>query len=569
MTSKLIPARPRICNLLPHRLVAVATALAALTAAALAGGTAAAQAAPGALDPTFGSGGVVLTDLGISTVEGVEVQPDGRVLALNSGFDPQLYQRVERYLPDGTPDISFGGDGIAEPLVSPGFWTHGFTLQPDGKIVVIGYSAGDLAIARLMPNGDLDSSFDGDALTGNGIVHTFLTPKFDEPEAVAVDKQGRIVFAATSGDDDVVIVRYLSDGKLDTTLAGDGTLVDPTPAFEEVQALAVQDDGLLVAGIKGDDSFVARYTEQGAVDTGFAQAGRRIVDVGSGQPDTPESLLVQSDGTILLGARVGGPVSNPVDRIVALTPAGAPDTSFGNGGSAPFDGNLNEVRLTGDDKVVFTGSALLDDDGAFAVGRLNADGTPDSSFGGGAPVLKRVLPGQTCYAEHLAIAPDGKIVLAGQTYNADIQDYMVAMLRYQVDPDPQPAAEPPAATPEPPAPLALSGLRVTRRSFVVARRSTPAVGQAQAARMRKPGTAFVFTLNRAATVRISIKRLRRGAKVVKLKRTSGAGGNRVRFTGRVGRRTLRPGRYRATLTAVDATGAKSQARAVAFRIVRR
>ena len=86
---------------------------------------------------------------------------------------------------------------------------------------------------------------------------------------------------------------------------------------------------------------------------------------------------------------------------------------------------------------------------------------------------------------------------------------------------------------------------------------------------RKRGTAFVFTLNRAATVSISIKRLRRGAKVVKLKRTSQAGGNRVRFTGRVGRRTLRPGRYRATLTAVDATGARSQARAVTFRIVRR
>ena len=139
MTSKLIPARPRICNLLPQRPLAVATALAAAMAAALAGGTAAAQAAPGALDPTFGSGGVVLSDLGVSTVEGVEVQPDGKVLALNSGFDPQLYQRVERYLPDGTPDTSFGGDGIAEPLVSPGFWTHGFTLQPDGKIVVIGY----------------------------------------------------------------------------------------------------------------------------------------------------------------------------------------------------------------------------------------------------------------------------------------------------------------------------------------------------------------------------------------------------------------------------------------------
>ena len=54
----------------------------------------------------------------------------------------------------------------------------------------------------------------------------------------------------------------------------------------------------------------------------------------------------------------------------------------------------------------------------------------------------------------------------------------------------------------------------------------------------------------------------------KLKRTGSAGRNRVAFSGRVGRHTLRPGRYRATLTAIDATGSRSKARAVAFRIVR-
>jgi len=569
MTSKLIPAGPRIRNPLPQRPLAVATALAALMAAALAGGTASAQAAPGALDPTFGSGGVVLTGLGSVQLEELEVQPDGKLVSLDSGFDPQLYQRVQRFLPDGTPDTSFGGDGVAEPLVAPGFWTHGLTLQPDGKVVVIGYSADDLAIARLMPDGDLDPSFDGDSGNGNGIVHTPLTPAFDEPEAVAVDKQGRIVFAGTSGADDVAIVRYLPDGKLDKSLAGDGTLLDPTPAGEEVQALAVQGDGLLVAGRQAGDTFVARYTEQGAVDSGFAQAGRRIVDAGNGTPDSPESVAVQADGTIVLGINASGPVSNPPDRIVALTPAGDPDTSFANGGSVPFDGYLDELRLAGDDKIVVAGTGQLYDDSAFAVERLNADGSPDSSFGGGALVVGRVLPADYCYAQQVAIAPDGKIVLGGLTYNSQVEDQMVAIARYQVDPDPQPAAEPPEATPQPPAPLALSGLRVTRRNFVVARRSTPAVGQAQAARTRKPGTAFVFNLNRAATVSISVKRLRRGAKVVKLKRTSRAGGNRVRFTGRVGRRTLRPGRYRATLTALDATGARSPARAVTFRIVRR
>ena len=85
--------------------------------------------------------------------------------------------------------------------------------------------------------------------------------------------------------------------------------------------------------------------------------------------------------------------------------------------------------------------------------------------------------------------------------------------------------------------------------------------------MRKRGTAFVFTLNRAATVTVRIKRLHHATKVVKLRRSSRAGANHIRFSGRNGRHALRPGRYRATLIAADAAGARSKARAVTFRIV--
>ena len=167
----------------------------------------------------------------------------------------------------------------------------------------------------------------------------------------------------------------------------------------------------------------------------------------------------------------------------------------------------------------------------------------------------RVLPGAACYIDHVAVDPDGKIYAGGATYNNDIETDMLALVRYQVDPDPQPVAggSGPVGSPPPPlGPLALSGLRVTRRSFAVGRR----------------GTSFVFRLNRAGTVTIRIKRLRHSGRIVKLTRSSRAGGNRVRFSGRVGRRTLRPGRYRATLTAVDRAGNRSKPSAVRFRIVR-
>jgi uncharacterized delta-60 repeat protein len=550
----------------------LATALAAAAAAASLIGPAAAHAAPGALDSSFGSGGSVLTDAGTSTVHGIKVQPDGKLVTLDSGYDPTLFHRVRRFLPDGSPDPSFGGgDGAAEPLVAPGFWARVLTLQPDGKIVIAGYSADEYAVARLMPDGSLDPSFDGDSGNGNGIVKTPMTPSFDEPTGVAVDKLGRIVVAGTTGPDDVGVARYLSDGKLDKSLAGDGTLIDLTPTAENAAALAIVNGGLLVAGGNGNyDSFVYRYTDSGALDPGFAKLGRRVVDYGVGLPDSAATLAVQSDGTIVVGHVIEGP-PNPPDSVVALTPGGALDTGFADAGSFSVDAGLNSVAVAGDDKIVVGGYGEFEGDYAFWIERRNADGTPDTGFAGGAPVHTRVLPGEACYADHVAVAPDGKIYAAGETYNNAIEADMLALVRYQVDPDPQPVAGgtgPVGTTPPPLAPLALSGLKVTNRSFAVARRFTPAVGQAQAAAAGRRGTAFLFRLNRAGTVTIRIKRLRHKGRVVKLTRSSRAGGNRVRFSGRVGRRTLRPGRYRATLTAVDRAGNRSKASAVTFRVVR-
>jgi uncharacterized delta-60 repeat protein len=548
-------------------------AIALAAAAALTGGAAVAQAAPGAPDPSFGSGGSVLTDAGTVMVEGIKVQPDGKLVTLDSGFDPTLFHRVRRFLPDGSPDPSFGGgDGAAEPLVAPGFWARVLTLQPDGKIVIAGYSADDYAVARLMPDGSLDPSFDGDSGNGNGIVKTPMTPSFDMPTGVAVDKLGRIVVAGETGADDVGVARYLSDGKLDKSLAGDGTLIDVTPTTEDVAALAIVDGGLLVAGENGTyDSFVYRYTDNGALDPGFSKLGRRVVDYGVGTPDRAATLGVQSNGTIIVGLSIFGPASDPPDQVVALTPGGAADTGFADAGSFSVDAGLNSVALAGDDKIAVGGYGEFEGDYAFWIERRNADGTPDTGFAAGAPVHTRVLPGAACYADHVAVGPDGKIYAAGETYNNAIEAYMLAVVRYQVDPDPQPVAGdsgPVGTTPPPLAPLALSGLKVTNRRFAVARRSTPAVGQAQAVASRKRGTAFLFRLTRAGTVTIRIKRLGHRGRIVKLTRSSQAGANRVRFSGRVGRRTLRPGRYRATLTAVDQAGSRSKPSALTFRIVR-
>jgi uncharacterized delta-60 repeat protein len=546
----------------PTTLRQLAIGVTAAAAFALAGGTTAAHAAPGALDSTFASGGVLLTQPGSVQVEGVAVQPDGKVVVLDAGNDPEkdpaAYQRVLRFLPDGTPDPSFGGgDGVAEPLASPEFWTRTLGLAPDGKILVAGYSADDFAVARLMPDGSLDPDFDGDTGTGDGIVHTALTPSWDDPHFVGIDSKGRIVVGGNGGGD-IIIARYLPDGKLDKSFAGDGTFVDMTPATEHVAAMATLDDGLLVTGSVGSDSLVARYTEQGAADTSFGTLGRKVMDLGSGQNDWADSVAVQPDGRIVLGIDA---YAEGTDRLIALTPGGDVDTGFANAGSAPVDFNVNAIARTADNQIVAAGWGILNDDDGMAVERFNADGTPDAAFGGGATVLTRPPGGPYCIADFVAVAPDGKPVLGGKAYDTDAPDRLM-LTRYQAAPDapanvdPAPGETTPAAggTQQPDA-LVLSGLKLTRKTFAPGR-------------THKRGTAFVFNVNRAATVTIRVKRLRHKGKVVKLKRSSAAGANRVRFSGRVGHRMLRPGRYRATLKAVDAAGVASNARAAKFRVVR-
>jgi hypothetical protein len=133
--------------------------------------------------------------------------------------------------------------------------------------------------------------------------------------------------------------------------------------------------------------------------------------------------------------------------------------------------------------------------------------------------------------------------------------------------------------------LTATGFRVTNKRFKVGKKRT-----ALNARTRT-GTTFVFRLSADATSRIAIARKlpgrRKGKRCVAprqnlkkrctryvkagtlVRQRTRATVNRVAFTGRMGKRALRPGTYRATLTASDANGRRSKPASLTFRVVRR
>ena len=132
---------------------------------------------------------------------------------------------VVRYTADGHPDPSFNGTGVeTTDIAGRGDVANAVAVQPDGKIVAAGEAetapgAFDFALVRYNPDGTLDTSFGGD-----GIVTTDLGTDDDDANAIALQPDGKIVVVGDT-DENVALARYLPDGQLDPTFNAAGTVV--------------------------------------------------------------------------------------------------------------------------------------------------------------------------------------------------------------------------------------------------------------------------------------------------------------------------------------------------------
>ncbi len=209
----------------------------------------------GSLDRSF-RGGKVNTAIGSGDDRAfaVAVQPDGRIVAAGTTDNgSNLDFALVRYMPHGSLDRRFGGDGIVTtPIRESGDGAFAMTIQPDGRIIAAGYSEAasgfnrDVALARYMADGSLDPAF-GD---GTGKLTTSISTQRDQAFGVELDTDGRIVVggsAFTDSNDDFAVVRYTSAGSLDTSFGGDGIVTTPIGPFaDNADGLALQADGRIV-----------------------------------------------------------------------------------------------------------------------------------------------------------------------------------------------------------------------------------------------------------------------------------------------------------------------------------
>lgn len=323
----------------------------------------------GTLDTDFNTSGKVTTTLTNLADEGyaVALQADGKILVAGTTTEGTNVQRfaVVRYNANGSLDTGFGTSGKAVTPFSNGpDRAYAIAVQPDGKIVVGGEAtlSGtglDFALVRYNTDGSLDTGFG----TGGKVTTAIKAATGrDAINALALQNVGgetRIV--AAGGDGDFLLARYTSNGTLDSSFGTGGKVASVFGStIGSAFAVTTTSDGkIVVAGYSSNDFSLARLTDTGALDSSFGTGGKVVNRLNTSNTDIATAVAVQSDGKIVAAGWVNAGATSAADfAVLRYDSTGAPDTSFGTGGTvitpvaAPGKSDkANALALQSDDRV--------------------------------------------------------------------------------------------------------------------------------------------------------------------------------------------------------------------------
>ncbi|MFN0140830.1 MAG: delta-60 repeat domain-containing protein [Pyrinomonadaceae bacterium] len=391
-------------------------------------------------------GRVVTRVLGFHDVANdVAIQSDGKIVAAGFSSNARLQEALYldfalvRYNTNGSLDTSFGGDGkVTTKVQGPHDIANAIVIQPDHKIVAAGYSWNgeryDFAVARYNGNGSLDHEFDRD-----GKVTTVIGGSDSLANGVAIQNGDRIVLVGQSRHDKgynrFALVRYDPYGSLDASFGVGGIVTTRVSVSTDIaRDVSIQTDGkIIAAGQGGSDFALVRYGTDGAIDTSFDNDGVATTNIGATQSWAP-AVAIQADGKIVAAAVLHIGLTSDFS-VVRYDENGSLDNSFGSGGvvTTPIlsdDDRITSVAVQADGKVVAAGSSGNGNGHEFALVRYNPDGSLDTSFDGDGKVTTQALSSSSV-ANAVAIQTDGKIVAVGGSFASSSYDF--ALVRYNTD----------------------------------------------------------------------------------------------------------------------------------------
>lgn len=292
---------------------------------------------------------------------------------------------IKAVLPTGTP---WGTGGKVITDLGGNFQVaYGGAIQDDGKIILAGFkntTQNDCAVVRYNTDGSLDSGF------GTSGVMIISFSSFSQGNAVAIQGDGKIIVVGNVGNGTAAgIARLTSSGSLDTSFNTTGKLeITVADGSTTGNALAILGSGkILVAGgalVNADSAqefFVLRLNSNGSLDTGFGTSGFSFAEFGTNA--AANDLLVQSDNKIVLVGK-GNPGGNDAICVARFSSAGATDSGYGTSGlfSVTFAGfsSISNCRGTMLSDKVFACGQIQGADTRTGICAITSAGALDTTF---------------------------------------------------------------------------------------------------------------------------------------------------------------------------------------------
>jgi uncharacterized delta-60 repeat protein len=416
----------------------------ALSAAGATGGSATAARAGGSLDPSFSGNGILTRDFGYrDEASSVTVVSNGAILVgafagrREEGTGDNV---VLGYRADGTPDASFGQNGVLRATAA-----GSVVEQPDGKLLLLGSTSTGVVIGRTSRDGSPDRSFGQD---GVGVIARNMLGSPDclgSPAGAALTRDGRILFTGATGcggedggELGIYVARLLADGRLDRSFGRAGVWTSRRAC--DAAGVAIQTSGrIVVAASTGNTDYctsgsmlLTRLRADGALDRTFGDRGRRLVRFPGSDSAGVNALATDHRGRL----HIAGWASNRF-AVARVLPDGTLDRTFGRDGRVTRRATTAEARETlgatgvtvgGDGGVTVSGALQTETRSRFALLRFRRDGRLDRSF---APDGIRVISfGSNIEgASDVTLDRQGRAIAVGWTVRRADLDIAIARVR--------------------------------------------------------------------------------------------------------------------------------------------
>jgi uncharacterized delta-60 repeat protein len=398
----------------------------------------------GTLDPTFGTGGIVESDL-LPDPRAVAVRADGRIV-IAGAFSNDL--AAVAFTSTGAVDTIFGGNGRVLNGLGNSSAGHAIAFDAAGRALVGGVSVVASGtgvttryayVVRIGPV-QVDPTFGDDG--------SWRGAQGQEVRGLVTTSTGGIVLS-TSDKTDHVFWRLTAAGAPDPTFGKDGTV--SVSVGDEPGGLVARADGFVSGGsgrmLANERAFgAAKVSLGGIVVSGFGVAGKAAAKVGTKNDAIGRAIGAQQDGKVVVVGDYDPDMNvantRRVSTALRFTTAGQLDTAYGASGYAVID--LSEVAVVRETETSTVGVAVDSRSRALVVGtvadrlvvggagqrsrawvvRLRADGSFDPLFGAKGKLF--ISPTGRLEARGAALQADGKLVVVG--VNQDTNKLFVARI---------------------------------------------------------------------------------------------------------------------------------------------